>query len=276
MAGRVAHHYPRKDSIMAIIRSLAVGKARKSAGNLTYRTVRGRTIASEKVGERPITRAPGEPMTKATYMFACLNRYMAAHKSDIEVSFDKTKYGSQRNYFAKLNYYGISSSLESLYASKPDADQVTDTEIEEAVADYAQSNPTAIYRVKRAGYDTVYLDGAWDSADNPTPPADLATYASMTIDGKSVQQLGGTDSFSSGDPVVISGTNLDNGRIKITLSLTDESPVDPSQALNNAVITNTQITGTSKISSPSSGQVYVKVYDDSRVLFEDTLEYGLG
>lgn len=33
---------------MAIIRSLAVGKARKSAGNLTYTTIDGRTIVREK------------------------------------------------------------------------------------------------------------------------------------------------------------------------------------------------------------------------------------
>lgn len=33
---------------MAIVKSLAIGKARKSAGNLTYQTVKGRTIAREK------------------------------------------------------------------------------------------------------------------------------------------------------------------------------------------------------------------------------------
>lgn len=33
---------------MAIINSLAIGKARKSAGNLTFSTVKGRTIAREK------------------------------------------------------------------------------------------------------------------------------------------------------------------------------------------------------------------------------------
>lgn len=33
---------------MAIIRSLAIGKARKSAGNLTFATIQGRTIAREK------------------------------------------------------------------------------------------------------------------------------------------------------------------------------------------------------------------------------------
>lgn len=33
---------------MAIVRSLAIGKAIKSAGNLTYQTVKGRTIAREK------------------------------------------------------------------------------------------------------------------------------------------------------------------------------------------------------------------------------------
>lgn len=34
---------------MAIIRSLAIGKGSKSAGNITFRTVRGRTIVSEKL-----------------------------------------------------------------------------------------------------------------------------------------------------------------------------------------------------------------------------------
>lgn len=33
---------------MAIVRSLAIGQARKSAGNLTYQTVKGRTLAREK------------------------------------------------------------------------------------------------------------------------------------------------------------------------------------------------------------------------------------
>lgn len=34
---------------MAIVHSLAVGKSKKSAGNLTYATVKGRTIAKQKV-----------------------------------------------------------------------------------------------------------------------------------------------------------------------------------------------------------------------------------
>lgn len=36
---------------MAIVNSLAIGKSKKSAGNLTYATVKGRTIAKQKVVE---------------------------------------------------------------------------------------------------------------------------------------------------------------------------------------------------------------------------------
>lgn len=43
MMRAVLKHY-----IMAIIRSMGVGKARNSAGNLTYQTIKGRTIAREK------------------------------------------------------------------------------------------------------------------------------------------------------------------------------------------------------------------------------------
>ena len=42
---------------MAIIRSMGVGSAKKSMGNVTYRTVRGRTVGSQKVASRPLTRA---------------------------------------------------------------------------------------------------------------------------------------------------------------------------------------------------------------------------
>ena len=154
---------------MAIIRSIAVGKARKSAGNVTFRTVRGRTIMSEKVAERPITRAPGEAMSRYPYMFALINRYANLHKADIGVSFDKTKYGSERNNFFKSNYSALCEAFADLYSSTPDPDQVTDTEIEAAVTTYATTNTSAIYRVKKSGYDVVYLSGEWSTDDNPEP-----------------------------------------------------------------------------------------------------------
>lgn len=150
---------------MAIINSLAVGKARKSAGNLTYRTVRGRTIASAKVGKRSTgeaTRVPGEGLLQNQVM-AVISQFMRIHSSDIAVSFNRTRYGSQRNYFMKLNY----QAFRSMVISGTIAEGMSDSELDTGVAVYATANPTVIVRVRLTGFTSKYMTGEWTSADNP-------------------------------------------------------------------------------------------------------------
>lgn len=150
---------------MAIVNSLGIGRGKKSAGNLTYRTVRGRCIASqrrEKMGAQ--SGAPSIAQAK----FSLISTFMRAHASDIDVSFSKSTYGSQRNNFYRKNKSGLEAALQALastYSSTNEKPSVA--EIDEAIATYAQSNPTAIIRVYLSGFDTVYLTGAWSSDDNP-------------------------------------------------------------------------------------------------------------
>ena len=152
---------------MAIVRSIGVGKSRGSVGNMTYRVVRGRTISSEKVGERPSTRGIGSGSVQNA-LFGMVAKYADAHATDIQVSFNKTQYGSQRNYFMKLNFGALKSALLSLAGTAKATGSLPSLEaIEKAVSDYATSNPTKIIRVKLAGYDMKYLAGVWSSEDNP-------------------------------------------------------------------------------------------------------------
>lgn len=169
---------------MAIINSLGVGRAKKSAGNLTYRTMRGRCIASqrrEKTGRNQLF------PTKAQALFALISSFMKAHGSDIQVSFNKSTYGSERNAFYKLNKSGLEAALQSLAlkysatGNKPDIPQ-----IDEAIATYAKTNQKAIFRVSLRGFDDVYLTGAWNSDDNP-------------IAGGAVDDLGKGTATVSGD-----------------------------------------------------------------------------
>lgn len=135
---------------MAIIRSMGVGSAKKSMGNVTYRVVRGRTIGSQKVANRPLTRA--EDVSLQQFAFGLINRYMTLHAADIQVSFNKSKYGSERNYFAKINFPEFRSAFATLYQSgETSVDAITDAQIEAAVLAYVQENPTAIYRVRKSG-----------------------------------------------------------------------------------------------------------------------------
>ena len=169
---------------MAIINSLGVGRAKKSAGNLTYRTMRGRCIASqrrEKTGRNQLF------PTKAQALFALISIFMKAHGSDIQVSFNKSTYGSERNAFYKLNKSGMEAALNNLAltysatGTKPDIAQ-----IDAAVATYAQANQQAIYRVSLRGFDDVFLTGPWNSEDNP-------------IAGGAVDDLGKGTTTVSGD-----------------------------------------------------------------------------
>lgn len=161
---------------MAIVNSIFMGDARKSAGNGTFRTVRGRTIVSQKVSKRG---AVTGSLSKNQFALAVISRFASLHAADILVSFDPTTYGSSRNAFFKLNYDALKAAVNSLYVNSlavGAAKIPSDAEIEQAIAEYAEANPKAIYRVKKSGYQVQYLTGTWTSAENPTP--------APSVDGK--------------------------------------------------------------------------------------------
>lgn len=85
---------------MAIINSLAIGKSVKSAGNLTYKTVRGRTIASQRITQNksntPFQQNQRERFTKVSQSMKLLQQY-------IDACYEKSKYGSSRNAFFSTN-----------------------------------------------------------------------------------------------------------------------------------------------------------------------------
>lgn len=91
---------------MAIVNSLAIGAAVKSAGNLTYKRTRGRTIASQRITQNT---SKSSAQTSQRDVFAMQARMAKSIAAWIDLSFPKTKYGSQRNNF-------ISSAKSALQA----------------------------------------------------------------------------------------------------------------------------------------------------------------
>lgn len=155
---------------MAIINSVFMGRAKKSAGNATFRTVRGRTIASQKVAKKGTIVGT---LSRNQFALAVVSRFASLKALDINASFDPTTYGSQRNAFFKLNYAPIKEAIYQLYLDtlKQGAARIpSDEEILKAVEDYSKDNPTSIYRVKKAGFEVVYLNGEWTSEQNPQKP----------------------------------------------------------------------------------------------------------
>lgn len=181
---------------MAIINSMGVGRARKSMGNVTYRTVRGRTIGSQRVqAGGAVTRVPTSDQSARRSIFSMISRFAALHSSDIKVSFDRTRYGSERNYFMRVNYDALRAALIGV------SDTATDTEVSEAIANYAEQHPTAIYRVKRSGMPVEYLTGEWVTSSNPAT-------GQVSIGG--TVKASGIDAFQlhTGDALRIVGNNL--------------------------------------------------------------------
>ena len=86
--------------IMAIINSLAIGKSVKSAGNLTYKTVRGRTIASQRISSNKSNTANQQNQRQR---FANVSTSMRLLQQYIDTCYENSKYGSSRNAFFSTN-----------------------------------------------------------------------------------------------------------------------------------------------------------------------------
>lgn len=87
---------------MAIIRSLAIGKARKSAGNLTFATIQGRTIAREKPAfvKNPKTQ---KQLAQRGKMAKCVAAYRSFGVLTRKYFTVLKKYNSQYNAFVSAN-----------------------------------------------------------------------------------------------------------------------------------------------------------------------------
>lgn len=239
---------------MAIINSMGVGRARKSMGNVTYRTVRGRTIGSQKISPGAVTRVPTAGQSSRQNVFGLINRFMALHGQDIDDSFNKTAYGSQRNYFMKVNYNALSAALAGVSAD------ASDGEIEQAIADYAGDNQTSIYRVKKSGFPIVYLTGAWDDSQNPMSGV-------VKLNGATLQASDSAKELATGQVLRIEGDNL-NGEVTLvtTASLGGSTTSQPQATALTDVSSSLQlITGTIAAALNGKYLVAVKVGDTTIV-----------
>lgn len=160
---------------MAKIYSHSESRAKGSVGMTTYRYVRGNVVQSQKV-------APWDPSVDRvgnatrwnlrTATLGLISLFCAIHSDSIKNSFNRVKHGSARNYFTKKNYAALAAALESLAAGYADTKIAPSMQaIEDAIGAYAAQHPNTIYRIKKTGYDIVFLSGNWDDADDPAAPA---------------------------------------------------------------------------------------------------------
>lgn len=101
---------------MAIVQSLAIGNARKSAGNLTFQTVHGRTIAREKPLYVTNPNTPAQQATRSIMrnLVEAWRGFGFLLRSYFTI---KPPYGSAYNQFIKMNHALGDSSWYNLVAA---------------------------------------------------------------------------------------------------------------------------------------------------------------
>lgn len=206
---------------MAKVYSHSESRAKGSVGMTTYRTVRGKVIQSQKI-------APWDPSVEQkgnatrwnerTALLGLISLWCSAHAQSIINSFNRSKNGSQRNYFMKKNYAALRMALADLaieYASTKVAPELV--AIEDAIGAYAALHPNTIYRVKKSGYDIVFLANNWDDADDPTAPALIdSMQATLDTDYQLTKIVMVGSNLSQAIKMRLAGANLD-GDLAITL-----------------------------------------------------------
>lgn len=206
---------------MAKVYSHSESRAKGSVGMTTYRYVRGKVVQSQKI-------APWDPAieqvgnatrwNERTALLGLISLWCSAHAQSIINSFNRTKGGSQRNYFMKKNYAALRMALNDLaieYASTKVAPELV--AIEDAIGAYAALHPNTIYRVKKSGYDIVFLANNWDDADDPAKPALIDTMqATLDSDYQLTKVIMTGSNLSQALKMRLAGANLD-GAMTITL-----------------------------------------------------------
>ena len=207
---------------MAQIKQVGIG--RKSSGTIdgiTYYTVNGKTFArSTPTMPASVYNTP-EARTRQA-IFKMVQMHMKHHLRTIRQTITN-KTGSPSNRYFSLNYKALSQALQALAELYVNGQDVTITDVEQAISDYAAEHPTSIKIASKSGYQDVYLTGPWPDtitlnalAGDRTViiiVAENGTQTTINADGTVTtgQYTGGGSSTNTGGNSNTGGSNTEGG-----------------------------------------------------------------
>ena len=135
---------------------------------LVYVHTKGKTYA-RALPIMPASMFKTPAARKRQALFRLCLMYIKQHAATINKSFDAFTSWTARNAFFKANGKALNKALEPLAERELQGETITPSQLEDTVAQYATANHTAITIGKKAGYQPVYLSGAWPSTINLYP-----------------------------------------------------------------------------------------------------------
>lgn len=142
-----------------------VGVGRKTSGTIdgiTYVTRNGVTYA-RSAPTMPASAYNTPAAKKRQALFKLIQMHLKCHLRTIRQTFTPKGNGTPSNRYYSLNNKGLTAALDSLAELYVDGTDVTITDVEAAIADYAAEHPTSIKIASKSGYQEVYLTGEWPS-----------------------------------------------------------------------------------------------------------------
>ena len=146
---------------MAQIKQVGIG--RKSTGTIDGITyyVRGGVTYARSTPNMPASVYNTPQAKKRQAVFKMVQQHLKYHLRTIRQTFTAKSNGSPSNRYYSLNGKALSAALDSLAELYCAGEDVTITDIETAISDYATEHPTSIRIASLSGYQEVYLTGPW-------------------------------------------------------------------------------------------------------------------
>ena len=148
---------------MAQIKQVGIG--RKSTGTIDGITyyVRGGVTYARSTPNMPASVYNSPEAKKRQAIFKMVQMHLKYHLRTIKQTFTPKGNGSPSNRYYSLNKNGLAAALDALAELYVAGQDVTITDVEQAISDYATEHPTSIKIASKSGYNEVFLTGEWPS-----------------------------------------------------------------------------------------------------------------
>ena len=142
-----------------------VGIGRKSTGTIDGITyyVRGGVTYARSTPNMPASVYSSPEAKKRQAIFKMVQMHLKYHLRTIKQTFTPKGNGSPSNRYYSLNKNGLAAALDALAELYVAGKDVTITDVEQAISDYATEHPTSIKIASKSGYNEVFLTGEWPS-----------------------------------------------------------------------------------------------------------------
>lgn len=260
---------------------------RGSSGNTTWRRVRGRTIQSQKRGKNKkafyeTRAAAGLVRSYREAVFYVMSAFCDGMQNSINESFERTKYGSRRNAFFRLNYSAVEKALNGSELGLEVLDQIMHNVSFTGVTATVGEQSLVLNSFDVDGWDVLFsaasvagvtgsyvrstigqrvttgFDQSWTDDTDPSTATVTGFVANVNV-GQAGQRLAG---------LTLNGTNLPS---VISYSVRVGSP--SATPLTGTWTGNTFTTNGASATQEYSGTYTIYITNGSRVLYSRNVSF---